>query len=139
MSAPVRMADTLLRHVGGRTVLLRLPAAAVPGDLGEQLGLGTPQFQDVEVAPVVFRRVRAKTSLGEATRAVQYELMISVSAMKKVLGTLAYDSAEVLFAEAVGVLVDGVLLEIEWAASAEAFGSVYLYRLGLRGALRDLI
>ena len=40
------------------TVLLRVPAPAVAGDVTEQLGLATPEFQDVELAPVVFRRAR---------------------------------------------------------------------------------
>ena len=35
--------------------MLRLPAPAVPGDATEQLGLAVPEFQDVELAPVVFR------------------------------------------------------------------------------------
>ncbi len=39
MSGQVRMADALLRSVGGRTVLLHIPAAAVQGDEGEQVGL----------------------------------------------------------------------------------------------------
>lgn len=139
MSAATRMADVLLQHSGGRTVLLRMPAPAIPGDLGEQVGLALPQFQDLELSPVLYRRVRAKAPAGEAMHAVVYELMVSATAVNRAAGTLAYDSASLLFEQAAGVVVDGVLLEVIWMATAEAFGSVYLYRMGLRGALKNVV
>ena len=49
--AAVRTADVLLRGIGGRSVMLRMPALASAGDVAEQLGLATPEFQDVELAP----------------------------------------------------------------------------------------
>ena len=132
MSAKATMADALLRTLGGRTVLLRMPAAATEGDLGEQVGLATPQFEDVAVGPAAFRRVLVGT--GAKTAAGTSELLVSASAVEKIVGSLAYDSAAVLFQQAAGVLVDGALLRIESVTSAEAFGEVYLYRLGLTGA-----
>ncbi len=132
MGAPGRMADALLRSLGGRTVLLHIPVPAVPGDLGEQVGLGSPGFQDVALGPVVFRRVLVGT--GDATKAAKAELLVSASAVAAIVGSLAYQSAEVLFASAAGVLVDGVLLQVVSVSQAEAFGAVYLYRLGLMGA-----
>jgi hypothetical protein len=139
MSAHVQMADSLLRSLGGRTVLLRIPAPAIEGDLGEQLGLATPQFQDVELGPAVIRRVRAKIATGVHPQVAQYELMVSASAVAKAVGSLAYDSAAVLFCQASGVLVDGELMEIASFAAAEAFGAAYLYRLGLSGTAKDLV
>ncbi len=133
--AGVRLADTLLRSVGGRTVLLRLPAAAVPNDPGEQLGLAVPQFQDTPLAPVAFRRVRA----AARPDGVRSELLVSASAVHSLVGSLDYDSAAVLFSVAAGVLVDGALYEITSAIAAEAFGEVYLYRLGLRGAATGIL
>ena len=132
------MADAMLRTVGGRTVLLHVPAPAVPGDIGEQVGLALPLFQDVQIGPAVFRKVRAKIATGDAARPAQYELLVSASAVANVVGSLDYESADVLFAQAGGVLVDGALLAITSVTSAEAFGSVYLYRLGLRAAAADL-
>ena len=44
-----------------------------------------------------------------------------------------------LFANAAGVLVDGDLLRIVSVASAEAFGTPYLYRVGLVGADRNAV
>ncbi len=133
MSGQGRIADGLLRSLGGRTVLLRMPGAAVPGDLGEQVGLAAPLFEDLELGPVVWRKVRAKIATAETERAAEYELLVSATAVKRLVGSLAFQSASVLFGQAAGVLVDGVLMQITSATSAEAFGAVYLYRLGLKG------
>ena len=138
-AAQVRMADALLRSLGGRTVLLHIPAPAIPGDIGEQIGLATPLFQDVELRPVVLRKIRAKIATAETERPAEYELLVSASAVERVVGSLAYTSADVLFGLACGVLVDGEQMEITSATSVEGFGSVYLYRLGLRASAADLV
>jgi hypothetical protein len=125
-----RAADALLRGVGGRVVMLRVPA---PGDAGvdaEQLGLVTPEFQDVELGPVVFRKARATVGEGKAARR---EMLVSAAAVKALVGSLGYSAASVLFANAAGVLMDGVLLGVESATEAEVGGAPYMYRLVLRG------
>jgi hypothetical protein len=138
-AAAVRAADALLRSVGGRKVLVRVPAPAIVGDDGEQLGVATPEFQDSALWPVVFRRVRPTMPLATALlegesagKAVQYELLVSATAVAAVAGTLGLESAEVLFEVAFGVLVDEVLMEIETATWSELGGAPYLYRLLLR-------
>lgn len=133
--AGVRLADALLRSVGGRIVQLRLPAPAVVGDPGEQLGLAVPQFQDTPLGPAAFRRVRTSAR----PHGVTYELLVSASAVRALVGSLEFHSADVLFSIAAGIVVEGALLEITSAISAEAFGEVYLYRLGLRGAATGLV
>jgi hypothetical protein len=120
MAGAAAMADALMRSVGGRQVLLRVPAPAAAGDLGEQVGLAIPQFQDVELAPVVFRR-----SAG-------HELLISGSTVAALLGSLQFGSAALLFQSAAGVVIDDVLFAVLSVASAEAFGAVYLYRVKLQ-------
>ena len=90
--AQARVADTLLRGTGGRMVKLRVPAPAIPGDVEEQVGLATPEFQDVVLGPVCFRKVRPTV-----TDAVQYELLVSATAVEAMVGSLAYESASVLF------------------------------------------
>lgn len=125
--AQVRNAEVLLRGTGGRTVLLRMPGQAIPADVGEQLGLETPVFQDVELGPVVFRRATAPE--------VDQEVLVSAAAVARVVASLAYDSAKVLFATTVGLVVDGDLYEIEWVRPSQVFGVAYLYRVGLRGSL----
>ena len=138
-TAQVRMTDALLRNLGGRTVLLHIPAPAVPDDIGEQVGLATPLFQDTPIGPVILRKIRPKIATFTTERTAESELLVSASAVAKIVGSLGYDSADVLFASACGVLIDGELLEITSATSVEGFGSVYLYRLGLRAGAADLI
>ena len=120
-----RHADALLRAAGGRTVMLRLAGAAVPGNDAEQLGLATPLFQDVPLGPVAFHKA------NDATK-----LLVSASAVEAVLGTLAYDSADVLFETAVGVLIDQVLYEITNSYVSQAMGAAYCYWLVLRRPVR---
>ncbi len=128
-TAVMHAADALLRSAGGRSVLLRTPSPGTPGDATEQLGLVTPSFQDVGLAPVVFRKALATVVAGSGAK---WELLISATAVQTVVGSLAFDSASVLFAQAFGVLIDGTLFEIEAATSSSAFGSPYVYRLVLR-------
>jgi hypothetical protein len=123
--AAVRTADTLLRANGGRAVLLRLPAPAAANNDGEQLGLATPQFQDVELAPCAFRKVASTSTL-----------LVSGSAVQSVVGSLQFNSAELLFETAAGVVVDGVLYTILSSTAATADGKTYVYSLELRAPNR---
>ena len=120
--ATVRAADALLRGVGGRVVKLRLPGPAVPADAAEQLGLAAPVFQDVELGPVVLFAGKIGTRV----------MLVSASAVSRVVGSLAYSAAEVLFAGAYGVLVDDALLEVVSMTEQEAGGVPYMYRVVLR-------
>jgi hypothetical protein len=134
-AAAIRAADTLLRGVGGRQVLLRTPALAIPNDDGEQLGLSTPQFQDFPITPVIYRRIRPRLPSSVAATqspAQQYELLISATAVNTLIGSQDYNSAATLFNTAFGILIDGVLLNIESATYSELGGAAYLYRLLLR-------
>ena len=130
--AAARATDVLLRAVGGRTVMLRMPAPAVPADVTEQLGIATPTFQDLPLAPVVYRKARATVTVGEAAR---WELLVSATVVETLVGSLAYASASVLFATAFGVLSDDELLEIVSATEEQLFGQPYVYRLVLRAPL----
>jgi hypothetical protein len=117
-----RAADVLLRGVGGRVVMLRMPAPASAGDVTEQLGLAVPEFQDVELAPVVLER-------GGATGRT---MLVSANAVNALVGSMGYSAANVLFADAFGVLVDGVLMEVEAVAETELGGAPAIYRIALR-------
>lgn len=119
--AAVRAAEALLRGNGGRAVKLRMPAPAVAGNDGEQLGLATPLFQDVVLAPTVFRKAESTSTL-----------LVSGSAVKEVVGTLQYRSAELLFETAAGVEIDCVLYTILSSTAATSDGATYVYSLELR-------
>jgi hypothetical protein len=135
-SAAANVANVLLRTMGGRSVLLRTPAPAVAADVAEQLGIATPMFQDLPLQPVVFRKARASVAEGKAAK---WEMLVSASAVDSLLGSLAYNSASVLFAQAFGVLCDDELLEIESATEEQAFGRPYVYRLVLRAPLAQMV
>ena len=123
-----RAADVLLGCAGGRAVLLRMPAPASAGDVTEELGLAVPEFHDVELAPVVFRKARV-------TAGAKRELMVSATAVNAVVGSLGYSAASVLFATAFGVLVDGVLMEVGLVTESEVSGSPYVYRVVVKEPL----
>ncbi len=131
-NAAKRAADALLRSGGGRSVLLRIPSPGTPGDATEQLGLASPSFQDVELAPAVIRKARATVASEKAPR---WEVLLSATAVDALVGSLAYESGRVLFAQAFGLLIDGTLLEIEAATVSQIFGSPYVYRLIVRAPL----
>ena len=132
----VRAADVLLRAMGGQDAMLRMPAPAVPADPTEQLGIATPTFQDLPLAPVVFRKARAMVADGKAAK---WELLVSATVIEGLVGSLAFASASVLFAEAFGVLSGGELFEVESATPEQAFGRPYVYRLVLRAPLAQMV
>lgn len=121
----IRSADAVMRAVGGRTVLLRLAAPAVPGSDAEQLGLATPEFQDVALGPATFHKADSVT-----------KLLVSARAVNAALGSLAYDSADVLFETAVGVLIDDLLYKITNSYASQAMGKPYCYWLVLEPPVR---
>ena len=121
----VRAADAALRSNGGGAVLLRIPGLAASSDDAEQLGLATPQFQDLLLYPTAFRRNDSVL-----------KLLVSASAVKAVVGSLAFDSADVLFETAVGVVVDGVLYAITGSVATQAEGEPLCYSLTLRAPVR---
>jgi hypothetical protein len=121
----VRCADAVMRAVGGQTVWLRIAAPAVPGDDAEQLGLATPEFQDIVLGPASFHKANSVT-----------KLLVSASAIHAAVGSLGYNSAEVLLETAVGVLIDEVLYEITESVAFRAMGQPYCYCLALKPPVR---
>jgi hypothetical protein len=134
--AAVRVADTLLRTVGGRRVMLRVPSPATAGDVTEQLGLAVPTFQDIPLYPAVYRKARSHVAEGKAA---QWELLVSATAVETLVGSLAYESASVLFATAYGVLSDDSLLAIASATAEQISGKPYAYRLVLNAPLAEIV
>lgn len=126
-----RAIDTLLRNARARSVMLRIPAPAIAGDITEQLGLTTPQFQDVELNPAVFRT--ASTQVTKAG-AMERDLFVSATTVQALTGSQNFASANALFATAFGILIDETLTEILSVSEIEAGGQVCGYRLLLREA-----
>lgn len=124
-------ADALLRSLGGSSVKLRIPSQPCAGNC-DQIGLGVGTYQDMLLTPALFRRTRANMTGGAETG---WELLLSASAVQVQVSAAQLDSADALFAEAVGVLVGTRTFTIEAISASEVFGQVYLYRLLLREAL----
>ncbi len=119
----IRQADVALRTGGGRAVLLRMPGPGANGDDAEQLGLAVPGFSDVELAPAVFRKTGSQNTV-----------IVAASAVESITGTMAFDSADVLLASAVGVVVDTVVFDLLRWTAAEANGQTYAYYLSVQRA-----
>ena len=128
-------AETLLRTTAGEALQLRVPTPAAAGDVTEQLGRATPGFEDLELAPAVFRKSRAQMAAATATR---YEVLVSARCVEALAGGAGM-SAEVLLAQAYGVVAGESVLEIEAVSTSEVGGTAYLYRLLLRGAEAEAI
>ena len=122
-------------------MLLRMPAPASAGDTTEQLGLAVPEFQDIALSPVVFRKARQAASALSLTadKGARWEMMVSATAVRTLVGSLGYSAASVLFATAFGVLIDGVLMEVESATQSEIYGTPYVYRLLLRAPVALIV
>jgi hypothetical protein len=108
-----------------------MPVQGSAGDTTEQLGLAVPEFQDSELAPVVFRKARQAATTEAAGKAARWEMMVSATSVNRLVGALGYSAASVLFGTAFGVLIDGVVMEIVSATESEVFGTPYVYRLVL--------
>ena len=122
------LADALLRTVAGTTAYLQVAGLGVSSDQS-QLGLVATDFAQVGVSPVVMRKLRPAWKEGEETK---WELLVSATGVEAQVGSMGLDSAQSLFAMALGVVVGEQRFQIESVAANEALGRVYLYRLLLR-------
>lgn len=127
-AAARRAAESLLRSTGGRAVYLRVPVPASASSVNEELGLATPEFQDAELSPVVFRKARPQAQKTGA----RWELMVSAICVERLVGDTRVSDAGELFASAFGVLVSETLMQIESVTSSDMEGSPYVYRILLR-------
>jgi hypothetical protein len=133
ISAPRMMADALLRSVAGTSAQLRVTGTSAGSDQAE-VGLVATTFSEVVISPVVMRKLRPAIKEGEAPK---WEMLISATSVEAQVKALDLPSAQSLFEMTVAVAVAGQDYLIESVASNEVFGSVYLYRLGLREACQQ--
>jgi hypothetical protein len=116
-----RLADVLLHCCSGASILLRLPAPATANDDAEQLGLANPEFRDVSLSPVAWRKNTDYT-----------ELLVSVTAVRTALDAFDASSAEEIFRTAAGIVAGGKLFEIVAVNTSDARGEPFCYRLTIR-------
>jgi hypothetical protein len=133
MFGPQLIADALLRSVGGTTALLRVTGTNAESTQPE-VGLVATTFQNVVVSPVIMRKLQPTwKENGES----KWELLISATSIGVQVNALDLASAQSLFSLTLAVTVDNQDYLIESAASNEAFGQPYLYRLLLREATQQ--
>jgi len=118
--AAVRAADVMLRANGVRDVMLRMFAPATAGSQAEELGLVTPEFQDLPLGAVAMRKAGSET-----------ELVVSGMIVEAIVGTLQFMSAKLLFLGAVGVVIDGAVYAVKNCVAMRADDAVYAYRVVL--------
>ena len=116
-----RAALAVLSANGGFDVVLRIPGQAVSGSDAEQLGLGTPQFQDVPIGPAVWRKAGKSGAR-----------LVGAAAVTSLMGVESFSSAESLFQAAVGVVVDEVLYLVAKSEALMVVGVPCAYRLTLQ-------
>ena len=117
----LRQAVATLWTNGGFEVFLRMPGLAVSGSDAEQLGLATPQFEDLPIGPAAWR----KAGLDSA-------LLLAAPAVGDLVASRGFASAESLFQAAVGIVVDGVLYGITKAEPLARGGVACAYRVSVR-------
>ena len=118
----LRLAQAALRTNGGCEVVLRLPGLAVNGSDAEQLGLATPQFQDVPIGPATWRKLGGNTSL-----------LVGAARVAELVGSQGYASAKNLFEAAVGIVADDVLYRIGSCEPLVVSGRACAYRVAVKG------
>ena len=130
VNAPQMIADALLRSAGGATASLRMTGIS-PGSSQAEVGLLATTFSEVEVSPVVMRKLKPTTKSGDAPL---WEMLISATSIQVQVNALDIPSAQALFAMTLTITVAESDYLIDSVASNEAFGKVYLYRLTLHEA-----
>jgi hypothetical protein len=129
---PLRVADALLRSLGGGSVSIRMPGGPIDASDAAQIGDSGPSFQDLPLSPSIFRKARVVMKDGQAS---SFEMLISASAVQQQVSDLQLASADALFAMALGMTVSNKFFLIEAVTAPEVFGQVYLYRILLQEAL----
>lgn len=129
------LADALLRSVSGTSAQLCVTGANSDTSMSE-LGLVSTAFVEVNVSPVVMRKLRPTWQEGNESK---WELLVSATGVQQQVLALDLASAQALFAMTLAVTVAGQSYVIEAVACNEAFGQVYLYRLLLREARQQAV
>ena len=121
----VRLAETALRSHCGFLAMLRMPGITTGGSDADQLGLGTPQFQDSSLGPAVWRKVGVDTAL-----------LVGASVVSVLVGSSEFVSAEAMFEAAAGVLCEGIFYTITNSEPITAGGVPCGYRLSVQAPVR---
>jgi len=118
-----RIADALLKALGGETVGLLLPATAMANDAAGQLGLVDPGVQEIVISPAILRELTTG-ALGPRRR---IEFTLPASAIVAQLPALGMATGEDLFNAVIGLNYGNELLHIETVVPESFAGTVCFY------------
>ncbi|HYM76927.1 MAG TPA: hypothetical protein VE377_13195 [Candidatus Dormibacteraeota bacterium] len=122
-SGLLRAADALLRALGRDTITLLLPATAMAGDAGGQLGLVDPGVQELLISPVVMRELTTG-SIGPRRRV---EFWLPASVIEGQLPTLGMATGDDLFNAVIGLNHGNELFHVEKVVPECLAGTVCFY------------
>lgn len=118
----VRAMNTMVRALGGGPMTLRVPSAAVVG-LERELGMTSPALEELEVGPVVVRKLADKAGRSRV------EVIVSASSLAPLLAARGEDSAYLLLKSAESLMYEQRVFRVT-EVSAESFGGLeYMYRV----------
>src|ERR1700722_18456520 len=93
VSAPQMIADALLRSVAGTSAQLRVTGTSTDSNQSE-VGLVATAFSQVVISPVVMRKLRPSTKVGDSP---QWEMLVSATGVQAQVNALDLPSAQALF------------------------------------------
>lgn len=117
-----RSAEALLQTMAGDAVVLRMPSLPVGDSDAEDLGLGSPGFQDVVLSPALVRVATGGTTM----------VLVPAAVVETALGLDGADAVEVALESASFVQVSDGMLQLQRVERRALFGRAYLYRLFLK-------
>jgi hypothetical protein len=119
-----RMAEAMLRTLGGCEVRLLLALPQETGAELQRLALSSVDAEEVSCSPVVVRTL----SLGE-TEPTHYEVLFSAAAILALAETRGVADPDSLFTTARGLMCGDKRLRIDKVTSEAFAGTPYLYRI----------
>lgn len=122
-AALVRAATAMLTALGGDSVSLLLPGAAMASDMAGQLGLVDPGVQEVVITPVVIHNMPVG-NLGPRRR---IEVTVPAEVITNQLPQLGLGTAEELFNAVLGLTYGADLFHIESVVPENFAGTAYFY------------
>ncbi len=118
-----RAAEAMLRSLGATRITVRVAQPATDS-IAIQLGLASPQFEDVTLYPVVVR----STAMA-ANETVKVEVLVSATAALAAATARGIDDVATWLLEGHGVLYRNKLLHIDSVVVDHFAGSEYLYHI----------
>lgn len=123
-----RAAHALVRALGATCVRLQTPALPIADDDGEELGLRSPEFQLLPLAPAAVRRLSKTT-----------EALVPADVLELGLGVQGDGAVRAAVAAASGLQIGDELFVLSGIGSVTAGGSECLYRLLLQQPATEVV